>query len=106
MLIVHDVTGKVTYEGERPSTIDISSDSTNVAAHITWSTWGPSTAVGTGTLTKDDCKPNCAQGTLSPEPATIELSDATGGHFTVMTERFGGRAETYHYPAYWASGAS
>lgn len=106
VLIVHDANGTRTYDSRRPSTIDFSSDASNIVTHIDWTTWGPSTATGKGTLMLNTCKPNCAQGTVSPVPATITLSGVTGGHFTSMTELAGGTPKHFRYPSYWASGAS
>ncbi len=59
--------------GVRPATLDVAADQT--LSGIRWSRWGKRGAAGTGTLRTLDCDPNCAQGSLSTEPATVELSD-------------------------------
>lgn len=57
---------------------------------IQWHSWGDSSAVGTGTLTENDCTPDCADGTDVSEPARVTLSKiksiGTGGRlYTEMT---------------------
>jgi hypothetical protein len=39
--------------------------------------WGSATAVGAGTMERDNCVPNCAEGTDVPYPATVTVSDPT-----------------------------
>jgi hypothetical protein len=71
-----------------PSTIQIGSH--NEAMDLTWPAW-PScsplpgalnctgyTTTGTGTISADNCVPNCAEGTSQLEPVTITLSNPTG----------------------------
>ncbi|MDA8056566.1 MAG: hypothetical protein M0032_01125 [Actinomycetota bacterium] len=106
VLIVHNADGAVTFDGERPGTIDFSVDSSNIVTHLTWSAWGPTGATGTGTLMANNCRPNCAQGTVTPVPTTVTLSGVSHGHFTALTERSASGTRHYHYPSYWASGAS
>lgn len=105
-LIVRAFGGSVGYNGQRPTVIDFSSDSTNIVTHLTWSTWGPSTAVGTGQLGLNTCQPNCAQGTVTQVPVTIDLSAVVSGHFTAMTEKATGVSNSYSYPSNWPLGAS
>ena len=105
-LIVRAFGGSVGYNGQRPTVIDFSSDSTNIVTHLTWSTWGPSTAVGTGQLGLNTCQPNCAQGTVTQVPVTIDLSGVVSGHFTAMTEKATGVSNSYSYPSNWPLGAS
>jgi hypothetical protein len=42
--------------------------------------------VGHGTWGYENCDPNCAQGSVTPYPATISVSDPVGGRFTHVTE--------------------
>jgi hypothetical protein len=42
--------------------------------------------MGHGSWGYENCVPNCAQGTVTPYPATISLSDVVGGRFTQVTE--------------------
>lgn len=44
---------------------------------LKWSNWGSATAVGSGTLERDNCQPSCANGTDVPYPVTVTLSDLT-----------------------------
>lgn len=106
VLIVQAFGGSVGYDGQKPSVIDFSSDSTNIVTHLTWSTWGPSTAIGNGQLGLNNCQPNCAQGTVTQVPVTIDLSAVVSGHFTAMTEKATSLFRTYSYPSNWALGAS
>lgn len=106
VLIVQAFGGSVGYDGQKPSVIDFSSDSTNIVTHLTWSTWGPSTAIGNGQLGLNNCQPNCAQGTVTQVPVTIDLSAVVSGHFTAMTEKAISLFRTYSYPSNWALGAS
>jgi hypothetical protein len=41
---------------------------------MTWSKWGRKLARGTGTYQVNDCVPNCAEGTITPTPASVVLS--------------------------------
>lgn len=105
-LIVRSFDGTISYVGRRPATIGFSGDSTNIVSHLTWTSWGPTTAVGHGLLGLDNCKPNCASGTVTEVLTTIELSDVVSGHFTAMTEKSGSLDRSYSYPSTWASSAS
>ncbi len=58
--------------GVRPTTLDVAADQT--ISGLRWSRWGTGGARGTGTLRTLDCDPTCAQGSLSTEPAMVELS--------------------------------
>ncbi len=105
-LIVRSFDGTISYVGRRPATIGFSGDSTNIVSHLTWTSWGPTTAVGHGLLGLDNCKPNCASGTVTEVLTTIELSDVVSGQFTAMTEKSGSLDRSYSYPSTWASSAS
>jgi hypothetical protein len=39
-----------------------------------WSTWGKTLARGTGTYQVNSCIPDCADGTITPTPATVILT--------------------------------
>ena len=106
MLIVRSFDGTISYEGRQPSTIGISGDSTNIVSHLRWSSWGSSGAAGQGLVGVNDCQPNCAAGTVTEVPATIDLGGVTDGHFTTMTEKSGSTTHSYSYPSDWAASAS
>ena len=106
VLIVPAFGAAAGFDGQKPTTIDVSRDSSNIVAHLTWDTWGPGGAVGHGTAALNNCKPNCAQGTITKVPATIHLGGVTGGHFTTMTENAGNLSRSYTYPSNWVTGAS
>ena len=78
--------GAALYE---PSTIIYTGDGTGELTGVTWSSWGPSGAIGSGTNSVKGCTPNCASGTPSTFQAIISLSGATqtqyGYIFTEMT---------------------
>ena len=106
VLITHGFGGGVGFDGTKPSTIAFSRDSSNVVTHLSWSAWGPATAVGHGTLTRSNCLPSCAQGTSTSVPAVIRLSQVVDGHFAAMTEDAGSLSRSYSYPSNWAASAS
>ena len=64
---------------------------------ISWSGWGGSTASGTGTLTDDDCTPDCATGHQDTYSAHVVLSDirTVNGtrEYTRYTVTFTGQAQ-------------
>ncbi|MCG5220164.1 hypothetical protein [Streptosporangium sp. KLBMP 9127] len=62
---------------ERPADLVLSEFTT--ANRITWRSWGPKTAVGTGAISGTWCLPGCLD---KPYPATITLSDTRSGYFT------------------------
>ena len=74
------------YTGTEPAFIDFSGDAGNVVTSIGWASWTATGATGTGTSNIQGCVPNCAEGSETPVPATITLSDPAGGHFTEYTE--------------------
>lgn len=106
VLIVRSFDGTVGYEGREPSSIGFSGDSSNIVTHLTWSSWGPTSAVGHGMLGVDDCNPNCAAGTVTQEPATVDLGQVVNGHFTAITEKSASLDRSYTYPSNWAASAS
>lgn len=58
----------------QPAQLVTSGDGSAYIQDIAWSGWGDATATGTGTLELDDCKPDCASGTYTGYPATVNLS--------------------------------
>jgi len=61
----------------KPAIITPSADGAVYIRALTWSNWGAATAVGSGTLERDNCQPSCANGTDVPYPVTVTLSDLT-----------------------------
>jgi hypothetical protein len=41
---------------------------------VSWSKWGKKIARGTGTYQVNDCVPSCADGTITPTPASLVLT--------------------------------
>ncbi len=78
--------GSPGYSIRFPKTIDFSADAGNIVSAISWSAWGPQEAVGHGTWTYQDCVPSCAQGSETPYPATITLSQVVNGNYTQLEE--------------------
>ena len=70
------------FHGTSPGQIDLSGDASYIITGIVWSSWGPNTAIGTGTSNIQGCVPNCASGSETPVTTTITLSDVQGGQFT------------------------
>src|SRR5262249_46637903 len=74
------------YSGQFPKYIDFSADAGNIVSDISWSSWGPQQAVGHGTWRYQDCVPSCAEGSETPYPATIILSQVVNGSYTQLEE--------------------
>jgi hypothetical protein len=72
----------------RPASIFLGcATSAAVLTPISWNVWTEAGATGTATLHWNDCQPNCADGTYSTYPVTVQLS-APGfldGAFAFMT---------------------
>jgi hypothetical protein len=62
------------YMEVRPKEISVSGDSTGDVTNLVWSNWGSSRATATGMMELDRCDPNCAQGKVTPYPATVTLA--------------------------------
>ena len=73
------------YSGIKPGEIAFSGDGGYIITGITWSSWGPNEADGTGTSNIQGCVPNCATGSETPYSDTIVLSDVQGGQFTQVS---------------------
>lgn len=56
---------------ERPERIVYNCDGSAAMEEMTWSSWGPDGAVGTGTDNAVECKPNCAEGTHLLNPIVV-----------------------------------
>jgi hypothetical protein len=94
------------FSGVRPSAIQFSADGGDVVTGIQWSNWGSRTAAGHGTVGRDNCTPDCAEGRTSYVPARITLSrpDAKG-EWTVVSETVQGRTTTFSMSGHWLQGA-
>ena len=87
----YDGPAPVTLNGvNEPSEMGFSGDGGNVAVNLVWSEWDSTQAVGDGTVNYQGCVPNCAQGTETPYPVHIVLSDPQGGRYTQVTETIEG----------------
>ncbi len=84
-----------------PATITVScGDGGVVATQLQWSSWGSTSADGTGVIQENDCEPTCAQGITGSYPADIRLSGvvtptAAGSDepvFSVITATYTGTA--------------
>jgi hypothetical protein len=45
------------------------------ASNLRWTNWGEQFATGVGTLSKNDCEPNCAQGHFHTSPVAVVVAD-------------------------------
>ncbi|MGH9169581.1 MAG: hypothetical protein ACRD0Z_01695 [Acidimicrobiales bacterium] len=90
--------GSLVWTGRDPTTIYISGDAQNIVIGITWSSWGPTEALGHGTSNILGCVPSCAMGSATPVPTTIVLSHPVQGRFTLLTETRQGSTTTYPLP--------
>jgi hypothetical protein len=75
------------WTGREPVRIYFSADAGNIATGLTWSVWNQTQAVGHGVRNELSCVPDCAQGTATPYPVTLTLSDPVGGAFTSLLEQ-------------------
>ena len=55
----------------KPARFAYNCDETGVMQDMTWSSWGPDGANGTGTDNAIECQPNCAQGTRLINPIVV-----------------------------------
>jgi hypothetical protein len=116
------------YSGTDPTSIAFSADGGNIAYDLSWGPWptgvdgnvsASATVTGSGTVNIQGCVPACYDGSETPEPVTIVLSDPIIGDPTVwgqMTETIAGQNMNtmggegsngvYTYPNSWALGAS
>ena len=97
------------WTGVEPSTFYFSGDSGNIVTGITWSSWTPTSAVGSGTWGYNDCTPDCAGGKVTPYQATITLSEPSGGNFTKLVEQQSGpygQLQTFTLPSHYIGGPS
>ena len=86
------------YDGRNPVDIYLSGDAGNIVTNLEWSTWTGVEAIGHGTSNHQGCVPDCAQGTETPEPTTLILTDPVDGHYTHLTEMRMGYTEVFTYP--------
>lgn len=69
----------------RPTSLDVTcADSQMNLDGLQWSDWGTPAARATGTLTENNCTPDCAAGKDIPYQATVTLTGITHGHYTRM----------------------
>jgi hypothetical protein len=69
--------------------------------HIRWKSWNPKIgASGVGTVWINQCRPDCAAGHYSSQPAAMMATNVVGGRYTqvVLSYGAGGRptVRTYH----------
>jgi hypothetical protein len=82
-------TAAITVYGQNlvePSTIGFSVDGGNIVSDLKWTNWGAPTTVGTGTVDIQGCVPDCADGTNTPTPTTLTLTDLDSGYYGQVTE--------------------
>jgi hypothetical protein len=56
---------------QRPASLTYNCDGTAVMTDMTWTSWGPDGARGTGTDVAVECQPNCAQGPTLRNPIVV-----------------------------------
>lgn len=82
----------------KPQHIMLFGDNTWNVDNLVWTSWSVAGARGTGIEFRDDCVPNCAQGSATYSPVTISLTGATPPDFrytsAVITNQNTGRSET------------
>ncbi len=75
----------------------LSGDSTAFLYHMKWATWSATEAVGTGTYKLDDCRPNCAAGTVYPVATVVTLSQPVKACLPAGTRWYWSRA-SFRFP--------
>jgi hypothetical protein len=65
-------------------------DANSALKDLQWTKWGQGTAQATGTLTWNDCTPNCAAGTWHSTPATVRAERVRNGHYTRLISKHRG----------------
>lgn len=79
-----DPNGTVVHASACSSGCPLSGDGTTSLWDMSWPTWNPTEAVGTGTEKLDDCNPSCATGKLYPVRVIVTFHDpvpvCTGKH--------------------------
>jgi hypothetical protein len=55
--------------------------------HMTWNSWGATSATGRGFLRQNTCTPNCAAGEFIDYRATVVLSKVVTTHFGALFSR-------------------
>jgi hypothetical protein len=104
----------VTPEGgsvREPSTIDLGGAQGTTISEITWSSWGPYSAQGSGSAKYDECVPDCASGTTTVDVISLVLSRPENGIFTIMSAedvtRGGSLGQSaFTYPSFWPVSAT
>jgi hypothetical protein len=66
-----DTNGTAVHASACSSGCPLSGDGTTSLWNMTWPTWNPTEAVGTGTEKIDDCNPSCATGRLYPVKVNV-----------------------------------
>ena len=107
------------YSGIEPSSIHFSGDGGNIPYGLVWQSWptGPNgwpgsgaTATANGTVDLLGCVPACYDGTKTPTPVTVVLSDPIDGDpvtWGQIAETVAGQPPEYFtYPSFWPFGAS
>jgi hypothetical protein len=65
--------GAVGTPAQRPSTLQLTGDGTLSVGGVQWTTWGGSTAVGSGNASYHGCNPNCAAAPTHTALVSIHL---------------------------------
>jgi hypothetical protein len=89
------------WTGREPASIYFSGDAGDISTGLTWSLWDASAAIGHGTRNELGCVPDCAQGSVTPFPVTITMSNPVDGTFTTILEKTSdgrGTTETFTAP--------
>jgi hypothetical protein len=96
-----------TFTGRKPVAIIYGASGGAYLDSIVWSSWTARRGTGAGTEFTNDCVPDCAEGTLSPNAATVTFSQPRNGLFTrlVIAPR-NGTPSRWTYPGSWPSAAT
>jgi hypothetical protein len=108
----------------RPATISYTGDGTGIVGgldgtsvrhlgHLNWTTYNSGEGLAVGLVWLDNCTPDCAQGRFSAHRVHVRVSQASNGHFRLLTLRYRDQGHSYvdhrvaHYyhgggEAFWA----
>ncbi|WP_218183962.1 hypothetical protein [Streptomyces sp. PKU-EA00015] len=64
-------------------------DGNSGLTELTWSSWGPTSAVATGLNVVNDCKPYCAAGTFHSYPVNVRFERPEGWEKNPDQQRYG-----------------
>lgn len=94
-----DMNGTAMHASACASGCPLSGDGTTSLWNMTWPTWNPVEAVGTGTEKIDGCNPSCATGKLYPVQVTVTFRNPVMVCLDRKTARYYWTRASFSWPA-------